>query len=167
MRSELLSLLRLLAGPQILARLSLWRQSHSLGCRWCDWALMREVVILFGRRGLLARVIHWAEELLLLWEVIELHEVFTDLILRYLRVNKLHGEDVLSEANLVFTVEPGVGLNDFSETLSLIGIKGKHLSQESFKAWRNSPLRIHITGKVAVLEEHFLYLGIRAAQVGQ
>jgi len=49
-------------------------------------------------------------------------------------VNKLHGEDVLSEANLVFTVEPGVGLNDFSETLSLIGIKGKHLSQESFKA---------------------------------
>jgi DNA-binding response OmpR family regulator len=41
----------------------------------------------------------------------------------------------VSEANLVFTVEPGVGLNDFSETLSLIGIKGKHLSQESFEAW--------------------------------
>ena len=49
-------------------------------------------------------------------------------------MNGIHGEDVLDEPHLVFTVEPDIGGYDFSETLPLIGIKGKHFSQESFEA---------------------------------
>ena len=84
-------------------------------------------------------------------------------LLTYPRVNGIHCEYVLSEAHLVFTVEPGIGGDDFSETLSLMGIKGKHFSQESFEAGRNTPSLIHVTRQVAVLEEHLFDLRIRTA----
>lgn len=143
----------------ILQVLSLWWNCH-IRRRISLRNLVVEVVALLWRGRLFARVVNWAEKL-----VRRLNDLHRAISIRFIHllsypwVYEVHSLDIGGDSHLILTVDPCISFGDFSQTLSLIRIECQHFPQECFKVWGYLAVVIQLGGKLAVLEEHFLYLG--------